>query len=316
MQDSALNVFCLDDPASLELPEHDTLPGGQIPVVPADEGGPGGMSGMLFSSMGFSIATHVLVALLGLSLAASPQLPVQVMSISLLPGMKASGSPQGPPGPPVQGESSAGPEPLPAPPPPEPRVEQKPVEPAPKPEVEKAKPLPRKTEKKPRKEPAAPKEERPEPVAPAVVAADAQSAQNATAQAAVVTGVGMSPIATVSAEPFGGARGGGSTGGGGGLGPINSRFGDADGPRFVQRVMPRYPELARRRGREGVVVLRLIIAASGELKAAEVVEGGGSGFEDAALAAVRSSTYAPATRDGQGVESAALLPIRFTLKGS
>lgn len=65
-----------------------------------------------------------------------------------------------------------------------------------------------------------------------------------------------------------------------------------------------------------MVVLRLLIAASGELKAAEVIEGGGNGFEDAALAAARSSTYAPATRNGRGVESRALLPIRFTLKGS
>lgn len=105
-------------------------------------------------------------------------------------------------------------------------------------------------------------------------------------------------------------------GSGGGTGPIASRFGDANGPRFVQRVMPKYPELARRRGREGVVVLRLTIGACGELKDAVVVEGGGNGFEDAALAAVRASTYAPATKQGESVECSALLPIRFALKNS
>ena len=97
---------------------------------------------------------------------------------------------------------------------------------------------------------------------------------------------------------------------------MGATFGDADGPRFVQRVTPRYPELARRRGREGLVLLRLVIGPDGELRDARIVEGGGHGFGEAALAAVRASVYAPATRDGRGVECAALLPIRFALKGS
>jgi len=108
----------------------------------------------------------------------------------------------------------------------------------------------------------------------------------------------------------------GSAGSGVGGGPIGASFGDADGPSFVQRVMPRYPELARRRGREGLVLLRLVIGPGGELRDAQVVEGGGHGFDEAALAAVRASVYAPATREGRGVECAALFPIRFTLKGS
>jgi len=98
--------------------------------------------------------------------------------------------------------------------------------------------------------------------------------------------------------------------------PVGASFGDADGPRFVQRVMPRYPELARRRGREGLVLLRLVIGPGGELRDVQVVEGGGHGFDEAALAAVRTSLYAPAMRGGRGVECAALLPIRFALKGS
>ena len=51
-----------------------------------------------------------------------------------------------------------------------------------------------------------------------------------------------------------------------------------------------------------------------ELKDVSVVDGGGHGFEDAALAAVKASSYAPARRDGQCVECSALLPIRFALK--
>ena len=111
-----------------------------------------------------------------------------------------------------------------------------------------------------------------------------------------------------------GGPGDGGTGAAGG--PVGASFGDGDGPRFVQRIVPRYPELARRRGREGVVLLRLVIGSGGELRDARVVEGGGHGFDEAALAAVRASVYAPAMRGGQGVECAALLPIRFALKGS
>jgi len=100
------------------------------------------------------------------------------------------------------------------------------------------------------------------------------------------------------------------------VGPVGASFGDADGPKFVHRIMPRYPELARRRGREGLVLLRLVIGPGGELRSVEVVEGGGHGFAEAALAAVRASSFAPAMREGHAVECAALLPIRFTLKGS
>jgi TonB family protein len=100
------------------------------------------------------------------------------------------------------------------------------------------------------------------------------------------------------------------------VGPVGASFGDADGPKFVHRIMPRYPDLARRRGREGLVLLRLVIGPGGELRSAEVVEGGGHGFAEAALAAVRASSFAPAMRGGRAVECAALLPIRFALKGS
>lgn len=107
----------------------------------------------------------------------------------------------------------------------------------------------------------------------------------------------------------------GGTGKGQGL-PLQTKFGDADGPRFVQRVVPKYPELARRKGREGLVMLRLTIAPDGRLLDVRVEDGGGFGFEDAAMEAVRNSTYAPATRNGQAVECSALLPIRFALQGT
>jgi protein TonB len=104
--------------------------------------------------------------------------------------------------------------------------------------------------------------------------------------------------------------------GGGGAPPGSAAFGDSAGPPFLRRGLPQYPEIARRRGREGRVVLRLVIGAGGELKDAAVVEGGGHGFEEAALKAARASVYAPALRGGRPVECAAMLPVRFSLEGS
>lgn len=91
-------------------------------------------------------------------------------------------------------------------------------------------------------------------------------------------------------------------------------FGDADGPRFVKRVMPRYPDSARRRGREGLVVLRLSIDADGVLRDIRIVEKAGFGLDEAALEAARASTYAPARRFGRPVRCEVLLPVRFALK--
>ncbi|GAB1409696.1 hypothetical protein MASR1M90_08500 [Desulfovibrionales bacterium] len=99
-----------------------------------------------------------------------------------------------------------------------------------------------------------------------------------------------------------------------GLGPVQSAFGEANGPGFVRRVMPVFPRMARQRGREGVVILRLRISARGELIAVEVVQKAGYGFDEEALRAAQASIYSPATHNGRHVECTALLPIRFSLR--
>ncbi|GAB6113186.1 hypothetical protein JCM14713_29440 [Desulfomicrobium salsuginis] len=143
------------------------------------------------------------------------------------------------------------------------------------------------------------------------------AAEPAPHQGAALNSTALATAGGLGQDFGGGASGPGHspTGGGIGTAPVNAAFGDSDGPRFVRRVLPRYPEAARRKGREGRVVLRLVIGACGELKDAAVVEGGEHGFEEAALEAARASVYAPAVRGGRAVECAAMLPIRFSLKG-
>lgn len=97
-------------------------------------------------------------------------------------------------------------------------------------------------------------------------------------------------------------------------GPLESEFGSGEGPRFLHREMPEYPPLARRWGKEGKVVLRLTISEKGELLKLEVVSGQGFGLTEAAVQAVKKSTFQPARVQGQAIASRALLPILFVLR--
>lgn len=156
-------------------------------------------------------------------------------------------------------------------------------------------------------------------------AADAAQPASQTASASVSGGTSVAGDVGVAGSGGGGAGGGqgadhgkggvgdGTGAGGHGGGAYDGVFGSGNGPTFAKRVPPVYPPQARRFGREGEVVLRLSIDAAGRLLAAEVVKEGGAGFDAAALAAVRASSYRPALLAGQPVPSRALLRVRFQL---
>jgi protein TonB len=95
----------------------------------------------------------------------------------------------------------------------------------------------------------------------------------------------------------------------------DASFGSARGPAFLKKEMPVYPALARRLGREGLVVLRLTIDEHGILTHLEIVEDPGYGFSAAAAEAARKSRFAPARVNGRPTACRALLPVRFELKG-
>lgn len=77
---------------------------------------------------------------------------------------------------------------------------------------------------------------------------------------------------------------------------------------------PHYPRLARRRGQEGTVWLRVKVDSSGKALAIEIDRS--SGFEildKAALKAVRSWRFLPAMQDGQAQASYVKIPVKFQL---
>lgn len=95
---------------------------------------------------------------------------------------------------------------------------------------------------------------------------------------------------------------------------IDAEFGTASGPRFIHREIPVYPQIARRLGKEGKVVLRLTLNERGELINIEVIEGAPYGFTESAIEAVKKSKFSPAIKNGKPISCRAILPVRFVLK--
>lgn len=94
----------------------------------------------------------------------------------------------------------------------------------------------------------------------------------------------------------------------------DARFGDRGAPSFAHQEIPVYPALARRLGKEGRVLLKLLIDAEGKLKHVEVLETAGYGFTEASLDAVKKSTYTPGFQNGEKVAMRVLLPVSFRLQ--
>ncbi|BCS89929.1 TonB family protein [Pseudodesulfovibrio sediminis] len=107
-----------------------------------------------------------------------------------------------------------------------------------------------------------------------------------------------------------------SAGGSTSEGPLHARIGSLFGPKITRWVRPKYPRKARAMGQTGLVVLRITIDSLGSPVQVEVVQKAGSGFDEAAVTAVKKSSFSPATHKGDPVACIALLPVHFTLKGN
>ncbi len=75
-----------------------------------------------------------------------------------------------------------------------------------------------------------------------------------------------------------------------------------------------YPELARRAGIEGSVIVHAIVDESGNVASAHVEQGVGGGLDEEAIAAVQAMPFRPGIRDGTPVEAEVCVPINFRLR--
>lgn len=74
-----------------------------------------------------------------------------------------------------------------------------------------------------------------------------------------------------------------------------------------------YPIAAKRLGIEGKVLIQAIIDENGNVAKAKVIKGIGSGCDEAALDAVKSSKFTPGKQRGKNVRVQITIPIVFKL---
>ncbi|HET9951452.1 MAG TPA: energy transducer TonB [Candidatus Eisenbacteria bacterium] len=85
-----------------------------------------------------------------------------------------------------------------------------------------------------------------------------------------------------------------------------------EAPVPVTRTGPVYPEAARNAGREGTVLLHVLVGVDGRVKNAKIARGV-TGLNEAALAAVRSWTFKPALSARKPVAAWVEVPMEFRL---
>lgn len=101
----------------------------------------------------------------------------------------------------------------------------------------------------------------------------------------------------------------GSTGAGRGTG-------EYAGAGYRSGTLPAYPSAARRAGREGAVLLRVLVGTDGSPASVSVRETSGyDDFDSVAAQAVKKWRFSPARRAGQAVASFHDVRVRFRLEG-
>ncbi len=77
---------------------------------------------------------------------------------------------------------------------------------------------------------------------------------------------------------------------------------------------PAYPNIARRRGQEGLVLLRVEVTPAGQVAAVQIATSSGHSILDrAAVDAVEDWRFQPAVRAGQSIAATLEIPVRFRL---
>ena len=132
-----------------------------------------------------------------------------------------------------------------------------------------------------------------------------QAAEQITQQTAATAGQ------TGTTETGAGGTGTG-TGPGGGQGVVSSNQLDSQ-PSLVTFRDPVYPVDARKQGKEGVVVLKVLIAPDGKIKKVKIVRSNPV-FDTSAVDAVEHWRFTALTSHGSPVYVWMIIPIRFQLK--
>lgn len=86
-------------------------------------------------------------------------------------------------------------------------------------------------------------------------------------------------------------------------------------PRPLSAPAPAYPALARERGEEGALLLRLRINANGQVQRLHLLRSSGhSLLDEAAIETLRAWRFAPAQQGSARVPATLDVPVRFELR--
>lgn len=86
-------------------------------------------------------------------------------------------------------------------------------------------------------------------------------------------------------------------------------------PEVVKRVDPDYPEMAKKGGIEGKILVEVIIGLDGKVESAKVVDAEPKGFfEEVSLKAAKQWVFTPALQRDKPVRVRYQIPFRFKLK--
>ena len=87
-------------------------------------------------------------------------------------------------------------------------------------------------------------------------------------------------------------------------------------PRFKKSAKPEYPIDAKKAGKEGKVVLQATIDVNGIPLNIVALTKLGFGFEEAAIEALKKSSFYPATEKGKPISVAVRIPYEFKLESA
>jgi len=86
-------------------------------------------------------------------------------------------------------------------------------------------------------------------------------------------------------------------------------------PSYKENPPPHYPEIARRRGYEGITLLRVEVLENGKVARAKIEASSGYAVLDkAALQSVKGWTFVPGSRGGRNMRQWVKVPVRFVLE--
>ena len=87
-----------------------------------------------------------------------------------------------------------------------------------------------------------------------------------------------------------------------------------EAPQLIRLVKPVYPEIARKAGVEGMVILKIQVDEKGNVVNAKLLRSLGAGCDEAAIAAAMQCKFKPAMQRDKPVKVWISYPVRFILK--